>query len=148
MVRNPLFRRFVAATLMFVGLFAQFQMVFACELMDGKAKPVCCCDEPGDMSKGCDMGGGCQDQAGGPVPDKAACCQVSYEPVPSATAIAPESHTQQVLLLDAPQPPPIPATFALPDFSRSPAFTLRFDQATTPSAAGTDTYLLTNRFRI
>lgn len=146
MVRNPLFRRLLVATLMILGLFAQFQMVFACELMDGKAKPVCCCDKPGDMAKGCALGGGCQDQAG-PVSSPADCCQVSYEPVPSATAIAPESHTQQVLLLDAPQPPPIPATFILPDFATSRS-SLRFNYPRSLPVTGTHIYLLTNRFRI
>jgi len=129
MVRNPLFRRLLVATLMILGLFAQFQMVFACELMDGKAKPVCCCDKPGDMAKGCALGGGCQDQAG-PV-----------------SSIAPESHTQQVLLLDAPQPPPIPATFILPDFATSRS-SLRFNYPRSLPVTGTHIYLLTNRFRI
>lgn len=140
------FRRFVITLVIFMGLFSQFQTVFACELMDGKAKPVCCCDKPGGMSKGCAMGGACQDQAG-PAPSPADCCQVSYEPVPSATAIAPESHAKQVLLLDAPQPPPIPAAFILPDFTTSRT-SLRFNHSRSLPVTGTHTYLLTNRFRI
>jgi hypothetical protein len=150
MVRNHLFRRFVAATLMLMGLFAQFQMVFACELTDGKAKPVCCCDEPGGMSgmaMGCDQGGGCQ-EATGPMANPSDCCEISYEQAPTATAIAPEPPTQLVLLLDAPQPPPIPAAFALPDFSRIHSTVLLYNHASSPRIAGTETFLLTNRFRI
>lgn len=145
MRKNSSSRRFVITLVIFMGLFAQFQTVLACELMDGKAKPVCCCDKPGDMSKCCATGSGCQDQAG-PVPSLANCCQVSYEPVPSATAIAPEYRTQQVLLLDAPQPPPLPATFILPDFATSRS-TLRFNYPRSLPVSGTHIYLLTNRFR-
>lgn len=146
MRRNPSFRRFVVATLVFLGLFSQFQTVFACELMDGKAKPVCCCDEPGDMAAGCAMGGGCQDQA----PDSATamdCCTLSYQQAPSAKATPPGSTSLQVLLLDAPQPPPIPVSFHVPEFppvDHAPRYT-RF---ISPRVAGTETYLLTKRFRI
>lgn len=142
MIRNPLFRRFVAATVMVLGLFTQFQVVFACELMDGKVQYVCCCDEPGSM--GCAMGGGCHDSRDTQTQN---CCAVSYEPMPNATAIAPESHSLQVLLLDAPQPPPIPVSSDIPEFSPD-NHALRFTHALAPHVAGTDTYLLTNRFRI
>lgn len=143
---NPLFRRFVVATLVFLGLFSQFQVVFACELMDGKAKPVCCCDEPGGISTGCDMGGGCPDQAPGSATGMD-CCTVSYQEAPSAKATPPGSTSLQVLLLDAPQPPPIPVSFYVPEFlpvDHAP----RYTRLILPRVAGTDTYLLTNRFRI
>lgn len=146
MRRNPSFRRFVVATLVFLGLFSQFQMVFACELMDGKIQSVCCCDEPGDMSNGCDMGGGCQDQ----VPGSATsidCCKVSYQEAPSAKATPPGSASIQVLLLDAPQPPPIPVSFEITLFTPA-SHTPRLTRFLPPRVAGTDTYLLTNRFRI
>lgn len=146
MGKSSPFRRFVITLVIFMGQFSQFHTVFACELMGGMAKPVCCCDKPGNMSKGCAMDGGCQEQAGS-VSSPADCCQVSYEPVPSATAIAPESHSLQVLLLDAPQPPPIPATFILSDFATSRS-SLRFIYPRSLSVTGTHTYLLTNRFRI
>lgn len=146
MTRSPLIRRTVIAMVMFVGLFSQFQAVFACELMDGKAKPVCCCDEPGSMAGGCAVGGGCQDQAPGSA-SAMDCCAVSYQEAPSAKATPPGSTSLQVLLLDAPQPPPIPVSFHVPEFppvDHAPRYT-RFIP---PRVAGTDTYLLTNRFRI
>lgn len=151
MISNPLFRRFTAAILMFVGLFAQFQLVFACEETDGQPKAVCCCDEQSEMSGmsgGCDSGEGCQDRAGPPVPNPTECCDVSYAPVPSATATAAGWHSQKVLLLDGPQPPPpIPAAFALLDFSHTRSL-LCFSPAPPPLVAGTNTYLLTKRLRI
>ncbi len=149
MKKRSLFRKSVITLAMLVGLFSQFQAVFACELMGGETKSVCCCDEPSgmsDMSSGCDMGGGCQGRTG-PVSSPSDCCQVSYEPVPSAAAIAPEFHAQQVLLLVAPQPPPLPATFILPDFA-SNRTSLRFNHPRSLPVTGTHTYLLTNRFRI
>ncbi len=144
MIRNPLFRRFVIATVVFLGLFTQFQMVFACELMDGKAQYVCCCDEPGDMAMGCTMGGGCGN--GAPMAGMN-CCQVSYQDNPAAKATTPGSPSLQVLLLDAPQPPPIPVSFDAPDFVPQ-SNVVRFAAIPPPPLAGTDTYLLTNRFRI
>lgn len=146
MRRNSSFRRFVVATLVFLGLFSQFQTVFACELMDGKAKPVCCCDEPGGMAGGCGMDSGCQDQA----PDSATamdCCAVSYQQAPSAKATPSGSIGLQVLLLDAPQPPPIPVSFHVPEFP-SLNYAPRYTRVLPPRVAGTYTYLLTNRFRI
>ncbi len=146
MIRNSSFRRFVIATTLFMGLFTQFQTVFACEFKDGKLQFVCCCDEAGDMSMGCDMGGGCNDSAG-PVSSGMNCCEVSYQSVPSATAIAPDLHAQQVLLLDAPQPPPILTSFDLQTISAS-SQTFRFSTNTPSRVTGTQTYLLTQRFRI
>lgn len=146
MVWNPLFRQRLVLATLFMGLFSQFQMVFACELMDGKTQYVCCCDEAGNMSKGCAMGGGCQHQ----MPDSAmasGCCEVSYQQAPSAKATTPGSTGLQVLLLDAPQPPPMPASFDILEFALASG-ALRFTRFVPPRVAGTNTYLLTNRFRI
>ncbi len=146
MIGHPSFRRFVIAATLFMGLFTQFQVVFACEFKDGKLQFVCCCDEAGDMSMGCDMGGGCNGLAG-PVSSGMNCCETSYQPAPSATAIAPGQHAQQVLLLDAPQPPPILTTFDL-QIVPLPSQTIGFLFNTPPRITGTQTYLLTSRFRI
>ncbi len=142
MIRNPSFRRIVIAISLFMGLFSQFQTVFACELMSGVAQYICCCDEPGAM--GCEKGGACHDQSGAGGED---CCTVSYQQVLGSIAIAPASHAQQVLLLNAPQPPPIPVSF---DFQNVPPanHATRIANSLPPPVAGIDTYLLTNRFRI
>ena len=146
MIRNSTFRRFVIVTTLFMGLFTQFQTVFACQFKDGKLQIVCCCDKAGDMSKGCDKGGGCNDSAG-PISNGMNCCETSYQPAPGAIAIAPDLHAQQVLLLDAPQPPPILTSFDIQIF---PALrqNIRFYSNHPPRVTGTQTYLLTNRFRV
>ncbi|HSH42286.1 MAG TPA: hypothetical protein VK973_09215 [Arenicellales bacterium] len=146
MIKRHLSRHFIVAVAIFVGLFAQFQAVLACELMGGKVQSVCCCDEPGDMSKGCAMGGGCQDQAPGSA-TAMDCCAVSYQEAPSAKAAPPGVANIQVLLLDAPQPPPIPASFHVPEFPPVD-YAPRYTRFVPPWVAGTYTYLLTNRFRI
>jgi len=146
MIRNQSFRRLVIATTLFLGLFTQFQTVFACEFKDGKLQIVCCCDKAGDMSKGCDNGGGCNDSAG-LISSGMNCCETSYQPAPSAIAIAPDLHAQQVLLLDAPQPPPIITSFDLKTLPASRQ-TIGFLSASPPRVTDTQTYLLTNRFRI
>ncbi|HHI93706.1 MAG TPA: hypothetical protein ENK04_09390 [Gammaproteobacteria bacterium] len=147
MLRHHSFRRFVIATTLFLGLFTQFQTVFACEFNDGKLQIVCCCDTAGDMSMGCDMGGGCNGSAGPASSSTMNCCETAYQPAPTATAIAPDQHVQQVLLLDAPQPPPIPASFDLKTHPAS-SQTANFLSHAPPRVTGTQTYLLTNRFRI
>ncbi len=128
------------------GLFLPLKTVFACELMDGKAQSVCCCNEPDDMSKGCTIGGGCQDQALAPT-TPADCCEVSYREAPIAKAAAPAAASIQVLVLNAPQPPPIPAAFDIAPFTPV-GHTPRLTRFLPPRVTGTDTYLLTNRFRI
>lgn len=145
-MRALFFRRFVIMITLFMGLFTQFQVVFACEFKDGKIQFICCCDEAADMSMGCDLGGDCNDSVG-PASSGANCCEVSYQPVPSATAIGPQQHIQQVLLLDAPQPPPILTSFDLHIILAS-SQTVCFLTNIPPRVTGTQTYLLTQRFRI
>lgn len=152
MIRNSSLRRFVVATTLFLGLFTQFQAVFACELKDTKLQFFCCCDEAGempidnDMSMECDMGGGCNDPAG-PVSSGMNCCEASYQPAPSATAIVSELNEQLVLLLDEPQPPPILTSFDLQTIPAS-SQTAYFPTDTLSRVTGTQTYLLTQRLRI
>jgi hypothetical protein len=147
MLRNRSFRRLVIATTLFMGLFTQFQTVFACEFKDGKLQFVCCCDNSGDISNGCVENNQCPEQQAGPISVDAACCDVSYQQVPSATVIISAQHSQQVLVLDAPQPPPILSLFDLqtiPAANHAACFTTDVSLLVT----GTQTYLLTQRFRI
>lgn len=131
---------------MFLGLFFQFQTVFACELMDSKPKPVCCCDESGDMTMGCGMNGNCQDEAASFV-NAVDCCEKNYQTPPSVKSTAPGAANTQVLLLDGPQPPPVVAVFHVPEFP-FPAVTRSYTLFLTPDISGIHTYLLTQRLRI
>lgn len=95
----------------------------------------------------CEMDGKCYQQPDMPMSTQG-CCDISYEQAPSATGITPGVHVQQVLLLDAPQPPP-----ALPLEPPDPHLPGRsyagIDYFPVPSwSPGTWTYLLTNRFRV
>jgi len=150
MIKNRSFRRFVIAATLFVGLFAQFQTVFACEFKDGKLQFVCCCDKSGDMSKDCNENDRCDDQQVIPKSDDsngAVCCEVSYQSVPGATAISSTQYGQQVLLLDAPQPPPILSSFNLQVISSSSQI-ISFPTDVSLRVTSAHTYLLTQRFRI
>jgi len=129
-----------------LGLFAQVQMVFACELMAGKAQYVCCCDQPVDGKMGCAMGGGCQDLSPAPLP-ASDCCEVSYQAAPHVQAVSPGSASLQVLLLDASQPPPLPVSFVVEGLFPSAHFVQSTHLSTRP-AAGRDVYLKTRRLRI
>ncbi|HED17880.1 MAG TPA: hypothetical protein ENI74_00025 [Gammaproteobacteria bacterium] len=143
MIRNASFRRFVIGLFLFTGLFSQFQAVFACELMGDGERTVCCCDEHGD--KGCAMGGGCHDQQTTPDTD---CCAVSYQSPPGSDAIVSDSHAQQVVLLEAPQPPPA-LLFSLSALNPpNPLSVLFGPTALPPGSPGNLTYLLTRRFRV
>ncbi len=151
MIRNSSFRRLVIAATLFMGLFAQFQTVFACEFKDGKLQPVCCCDDlsgkSGDMTKDCAEGDSCDNPQATPTSDNTTCCDVSYQQVPGATAISPTQHSQQVLLLDAPQPPPLLPSFNF-NTSQASSQPVIFSGNTPTRVTGTQTYLLTQRFRI
>ena len=144
MIRNPSIRRLIVALFLLVGSLTQFQTLYACELMgDGKPKLVCCCDTPGDRGvMGCEMDGTCQSPAG-TAGD--ACCDVSYQPSPVAEASHPGSHAQQVVMLDASQPPPIAVSFNAPELvpaRHAAGVVSRYPLPDEP------VYLLTNRFRI
>lgn len=146
MIRNLFIRRVIVALFLLVGSLTQFQTLYACELMgDGKPKMVCCCDEPGDMGvMGCEMDGACQDLAG-LIDDS--CCNVSYEPSQVAQAPGTSTQSQQVLLLDAPQPPPILASFDFSDIVPL-SHAVRFVPRSSPPLPDKPVYLLTSRFRI
>ena len=147
MIRNHSFRRLVVATILFMGLFTQFQTVFACEFKDGKLQFVCCCDNSGDMSKNCAENDQCGEQPAVPTSDNANCCDVSYQQAQSATAISSAQHSQQVLVLDAPQPPPVLTSF---DLQTIPTENQTVHKLTDVSLSvfSTQTYLLTQRFRV
>jgi len=146
MIRNPSIRRLVVALFILVGPLTQFQVLYACELMEhDNPSMVCCCDEPGKTGKmGCEMDGTCQDQAG-VVGD--GCCDVSYEPSQVIQASGASTQSQQVLLLDAAQPPPILVSF---DFSEivPVKHTVHFVPHSSSPLPDKQLYLLTNRFRI
>ncbi len=145
MIRNLSIRRLIVALFLLLGSLTQFQTLYACELMgDGKPKMVCCCDEPGDMGvMSCEMDGTCQSQAS--IAGDG-CCDVSYQASPVAEASHPGSHAQQqVVMLDASQPPPIAVSFNIPDLvppRHAAGVVSCFPLPDEP------VYLLTNRFRI
>jgi len=146
MIRNRSLQRRIIATILFLGLFGQFQTVFACEYKDGKLQLVCCCDEPGDMSKDCEQNDACND-SGMPVSSTSPCCEVSFHAGPTATVIGTVQHSPQVLLLEAPQPPPLLTSFvqlnlATSNLAQHPTLHL------TPTFTSIQTYRLTQRFRI
>ena len=157
MSRNSTFRRSVIAIFIFTALFTQFQTVYACGL-DGKVRYFCCChkhdsmhkndsmDEQGSMKMmDCEMDGKCYHQQDMPPQG---CCDISYKQVPSATGITPGAHAQQVLLLDAPQPPPA-VLFEPPDPPLPSESYTGIEYFPVPSwSSGTSTYLLTKRLRV
>ena len=151
MIRNRSFRRLIISATLFMGLFTQFQTVFACEFKDGKLQVVCCCDtlsnSSGNMPKDCSEKNQCANQQAVPTPDNTTCCDVSYQQVPGATAISSAQHSQQVLMHDAPQPPPI-LTSSVSQIIFTATHTAHLSTDVSLSGIGTQTYLLTQRFRI
>ena len=92
----------------------------------------------------CEMDGTCQDQAG-MVGD--GCCDVSYEPSQVTQASGASAQSQQVLLLDAAQPPPILVSFYFSEIVPV-KHTVHFVLHSSSPLPGKQLYLLTNRFRI
>jgi hypothetical protein len=144
--RSAHLQRTVALLFVLTGLSSQIQVVFACDLMDGKSSTVCCCGD--DMSGGCEMGGGCPMEEG--IQSGAGCCEISVDTLSDVTMGASGSAAGQVTLLDAPRPPPLPlfnvaaaATFAL-RFSALPSSPFRAPVTSNGAAV----YLVTNRIRI
>lgn len=143
--RIALFQRTFALLFLLIGLLSQSQVIFACNLMDGKTSTVCCCGE--DMSRGCEMGGGCpMDEV--PRTD-AGCCEISVATLLDVTMGAPGSAAGQVILLDAPRPPPFPVFGATASIRAPRPIALPSSPFRAPVARnGAAVYLVTNRIRI
>jgi len=138
-------RQFILALLLLSFALPSIQSVFACTRMGGKVNTVCCC-KAYHGAPGCEKGGGCSVHNDTPASD---CCKVSYlyQPVTSASAV-PASHPFQSLLYNAPQLLPallssLPAHDAPVSLQSGP-----YPDLSPPWRPGTQTYLLTNRFRI
>ncbi len=144
MSRRPSHRRSLIALLTLGVLLSPFQMVFACEGMDGMEGMVqyeCCCDEPCTMGMVFERDVALGERSASGFEG---CCDVSYLDAPDATARASQS---LVVMLDASQPPPIPSSFDVQSFALESRIILS-KPASHFRLPATPVYLLTNRFRI
>ncbi|MCF6324007.1 MAG: hypothetical protein L3J89_06770 [Gammaproteobacteria bacterium] len=150
MIRNRSIHQLIVALLLLMGPLTQFQTLYACELMvhdheHERPSMVCCCDEQGDMGMmSCEMDGTCQDQA---AMMDSGCCDLSYEASQVTQASGASAQSQQVLMLDAAQPPPLLVSF---DFSEIilTNHVIYFVPDSSVSLPDKPLYLLTRRFRI
>lgn len=138
-------RWLTTALLMVLALATPFQQIFACTLMDGEYR-ACCCDEGAVMDDGCPMGGGCGDEKARVAPPMD-CCEVSHQAVPGMEALSTDLASRLLLLLDAPQPPPVAAVSADTE-PRPPIHSPCEPPYASARVPGTDTYLLTHRLRV
>ncbi len=139
--RNSILRRVLAVGFFLACMAGNVQVLFACGLMDDPPHPVCCCT--GDMSDGCEPGGGCTMHNGDRTE---ACCEVVVGAIAEITASEPPNF--QVCMLDAPQPPPALTSSAdteIPSSPDSPSLTYL---PCRPPGHGSTTYLITQRLRI
>ncbi|MGH8569049.1 MAG: hypothetical protein ACREXU_13815, partial [Gammaproteobacteria bacterium] len=131
--------------LLLVGLGAHMQLLFACEVMDGAPKLVCCCDTAAPAD-GCKRGGGCVTHAAGTA---RGCCEITLPPAADLTSMTSTLQGQLLTLLAAPQVPPIsppPAAISPhPHADIGAELPLAYTAFWLP---GVQTYLFTNRFRI
>lgn len=156
--RSKLIRRSTLLFLLSWGVLAQVATVYACEAENGKKQVSCCCDNA--IKKDCkhqqskpnnnkcdksisDLGDKISLDA--PTPPASTCCEISYGATDSSIASSGTLTAQQVVLLDAPQPPPL-----LP----SSHYGLSYYRVSLPGQLATnftltsDTYLITQRLRI
>lgn len=145
--RNLTFQRILSLFFLCTALFSQTQILYACELMDGKPTLVCCCGE--SMSDGCPMSESCAMQADA---DKGRCCDVSQDSLTDDAVMAHSSLTVDflTLLLDGPQPPPIiDYQELLPTTSQQANLRLAIPpHEPLLLSSGKQTYLLTGRLRL
>lgn len=156
--RHYLVRRTTLLLLLSWGVLTQVATVYACEAENGKKQISCCCENA--INKDCkhqqsktsnnkcdkssnDLGENLNLDA--PVPSASTCCEISYGATDTSIVSSGTLTAQQVVLLDAPQPPPL-----LP----SSHYGLSFYRVSLPGQLATkftlttDTYLITQRLRI
>jgi len=125
------------------GLGAHMQLLFACEVMDGAPKLVCCCDTEAPAD-GCDNGGGCVTHAAAAQ----GCCQIMLAPVADLMSMTSTPQGQLLTLFAAAQAPPITPPAAISSHRHvgiGAGLPLAYTAFWLP---GVRTYLYTNRFRI
>ncbi len=138
--------RSLLALLMLSVLSSPFQMIYACEKMDAMegmkadVQFTCCCDEPCVVGMTFERGATVGEQSSMSFEG---CCDVSYLDTPDASTRASPS---LVLMLDASQPPPIPASFDFQGLAAGSCIIL--STLTSPPLPERPVYLLTNRFRV
>ena len=144
--RNLTFQRVLSLIFLCTALLSQTQLLFACELMGGKPKLVCCCGE--SMPDACPMSDACAMQEN---TDQGHCCDVSQDSLTDVVMThSPSTVDFLTLLLDGPQPPPLIDYQAL--FTTSQPADHR--HAIPPheplllSSGGKHTYLFTGRLRL
>lgn len=142
--RNLTFQRVLSLIFLCTALLSQTQILYACELMDGKPKPVCCCEEP--LPDGCPMSESCVMHA---KSDEGRCCDVSQD---SLTAVVMTHSASTIdlltLLLDGPQPPPLIDYQELLSASPQAVQRLAIPPHIPPPSRGKHIYLLTRRLRL
>lgn len=143
--RNLNLQRAFSMIILFVALFSQIQIVYACDSMEGKPKQVCCCGE--HDSAICPMADSCKmhEQSA-----EASCCEVSYDTLTDAAMMSSTSTVDMLtLLLDGPQPPPDIEFPPLPSapLQRLSQLTLAFNEPLLFSRSK-HTYLFTRRLRL
>ena len=143
--RNLILQRTLSLIILLTALLSQTQMLYACELMEGEPKRVCCCGEHAPAA--CPMEDACtmQEKA-----DQNRCCEVSYEPLADEVMMnSPSTVDCLTLLLDGPQPPPDIEFQQLlaPSLQMISRLTLSSDEPLILSS-GKQKYLLTRRLRL
>ncbi|MGH8538492.1 MAG: hypothetical protein ACREXM_19110 [Gammaproteobacteria bacterium] len=132
----------ITGLLLLAGLSAHMPLLFACEVMDGAPKLVCCCDTEA-AADGCESGGGCVTHAAGTAQG---CCEITLAPAADLTSMTSTSQGQLLTLLAAVQAPPItPPPAAIYPPPHAGGLPLAHTAFWLP---GVQTYLYTNRFRI
>jgi len=149
--RHSMMRRFILFILLSWGLLAQLATVYACDTHNGGKQISCCCDSGVKMDCA-HKGSPCNNADDSATYDSintfsSSCCSISY----GVTDVSPASATSvaaaiQLLLLDAPQPPPVPR-HQHPDSIIADTPLIVFSTFT-PSTSGTSTYLRTHRLRV
>jgi len=144
--RNLTFQRILSLIFLCTALLSQTQILYACELMDGKPKLVCCCGE--SMSDGCPMSESCAMHAN---TDEGHCCEVSQDSLTDDVVMTHSSSTVDflTLLLDGPQPPPVIDYQELLSTSQQATGRLAIPpHEPLLLGSGKQTYLLTRRLRL
>lgn len=133
-------RQILMCFLLVLSLLVQAEAVFACASMDGKVQSRCCCPDMEPSACGaqhnCDAD---QESASGPCCDSGlARCWVTAD---MATGTDPTLVPDPLRLSG---PPPAATLIIPPSAKRHPSKPPKFDS---DWFAGTDTYLITRRFR-
>ena len=141
LLHNNHLRRLIAAMFLFVSMLVQVHMVFACDFMGNTLQTTCCCEER--AVENCEKPDSCKEDKNS---DK--CCDVDVSLTTGVSIVnSNQVHSPDMTAAEAPELSPFIPSRSVITVTPESGFAHLYSAIDTNWYNGSNTYLLTLRFR-